>query len=1144
MRLTAPHLTLSATDLANFLTCRHLTALDLAAAHGGPRRPYLEDPLLDLLIERGAAHEAAFVATLAAQGRSVLDLREGRDTPADTIARTTAAIDQGIDVIVQGALGDGTWFGRPDILLRTGGPRTYEVVDTKLARTTKASMILQLCLYSDLLGQVLGAPPEHFHIVTPDPITPRQTYRFEDFAAYYRLVKRQCLAAVARGAEALQAEHYPEPIEHCEVCAWASTCQARRRQDDHLSLIAGVSRAQRRELEGRGVRTLTATAHLDLPIAFKPERGAKESYVRIREQARVQLASRGRNPPVHELIAAEPGAGLARLPEPSPGDVFLDLEGDPFAAEGGREYLFGLVTISADGSSRYTPYWATTEAEERTAFEAAMDLIMAARAQDPGMHVYHYAPYEPAAFKRLMGRHATRGDELDRLLREGRFVDLMAVVRQGVRIGVESYSIKRLEPLYGFERAVPLEEANACLQVMQMALERQATADLPAALRNGVAGYNEDDCLSTWRLRNWLETLRAEAVAAGAEIPRPVPESGDPPADVDDRARRVEALRERLLATVPADRATHDPDQHGRWILAYLLDWHRREDRAAWWEYFRLCALPEEDLFDEKKALAGLELAARLGAAPPTKGARSSRSVIDRYRYPAQEAEIDPDDDLKLQDGKKFGEVVAIDREARTIDIKKGPSRADQHPTAVFEHRYIDPKVIESALLAFGEIVADAGTLEAGPSAPARAGRDLLLRHPPRLRSRQFDGSASDPESAARAALDLDGSVLSLQGPPGSGKTYCGARMILAAVQAGLRVGVTATSHTVIDNLLAAVAAAATRDGVEVRLGHKDGEDPDAPPSVLRFDDNEPARQALADRAVHVLGATVWLWAREDFRDSVDLLFVDEAGQLSLANTVAASLAARRLVLLGDPQQLEQPIRGTHPEGAGGSALSHILGPHQTMPADRGMFLPVTRRLAPTIAAYTSEIFYERKLTSLPGLERQVLTGTGSFVGSGLWVVDVDHLGNRNFAKEEIDAVERLVATLTADGATWTDERGAVRPLTGADILIVAPYNAQVSRLADRLADRGVRVGTVDRFQGQEAPVAIYSMATSRAEDAPRGMEFLYSPNRLNVATSRARCAAIVVASPGLYEPECRSPRQMRLANGLCRFREMAGIVG
>jgi uncharacterized protein len=438
--------------------------------------------------------------------------------------------------------------------------------------------------------------------------------------------------------------------------------------------------------------------------------------------------------------------------------------------------------------------------------------------------------------------------------------------------------------------------------------------------------------------------------------------------------------------------------------------------------------------------------------------------------------------------------------------------------------------------------VAASGVLAVGPQDSERVAKDLLLARSPRLRSGVFRSEEPEVEFAVRTVSDLDDTVLAIQGPPGAGKTYCAARMILALVAQGHRVGVTATNHKVIRNLLDAVVRGAGEIASSVRLVHKcdDDETGTGATTVCVVGSNDEALKLLKDGQADVVGGTPWLWARDAFVGAVDVLFVDEAGQIALANALAVTRAAKSVVFLGDPQQLEQPRKGTHPDGVNVSALQHILGENLTIAPDRGIFLPVTWRLAPPLCSFASELFYEGRLRARAGLERQCLSGTGEFHGNGLWLVEVDHDGNRNFAPEEVDVVVDLVARLTASGTQWTNEAGESRQLTGQDILVVSPYNAQVNRLAERLAPTGVRVGTVDKFQGQEAPLVIYSMAASRPEDAPRGMEFLYSLNRLNVATSRARCGAVLVASPNLFEPECRTPRQIRLANALCRFRELA----
>lgn len=1141
MRNISDQIILSATDLSNFLSCRHRTALELGEARGKRRRPQFHDPLLEALFARGLEHERQYVEALEGAGRRIVNLAEITDR-TEAVARTVNAMRAGADAIVQGALEDGNWYGRPDVLLMTDAPSTfgawaYEIADTKLARETRGGTILQLGLYCEMLARIQGGRPERFYVVTPDTAAPVHEYRVDDYAAYFRLIRGRLEETIGEGDEVLAAANYPEPVDHCDVCPWSSVCSQKRRTDDHLSLVAGISRLQRRELEARDIQTLAALAEMPLPLAFKPKRGAAATFERVREQARLQLVARETQQPVFEVIQPiEPEKGLCRLPEPSPRDLFLDLEGDPFAGEGGREYLFGIVSLGEGGEPVYRAFWAETEQEERAAFDSIMSLIMEAWDNDPGTHVYHYAPYEPSAFKRLSCRYAVREQDVDRLLRAGRFVDLYHVVRQSLRAGVERYSIKNMEQFYGFTRSVQLLDASRSLRVMEQALELGRFEIVTPEVRAAVEGYNADDCLSTLRLRDWLETQRAGLTGNGIDIPRPPPKEAEASETLNEREQRVAALRERLLADVPAEASERTPEQWSRWRLAYLLDWHRREAKAGWWEYYRLVEMPEEDLFDEPSAVAGLEFVERVEVVLNKKTGKPTGSVVDRYRYPPQEMEIRGRDDVKLTDGVKFGDVVQADRGARTLDVRKGKKHAETHPTALFAHTHVSTEVLEDAIFRAGEGVA----IGAGATLVHR----LLRADPPTLRTGSFAtrDTESAVEFAVRIANELDNTVLAIQGPPGAGKTFTGARMICALVEQGKRVGVTATSHKVIRNLLDNIATMSATVGIATRLAQKVGEreeEPNTGGAVTEVEDNGEALRLLQDGTANVLGGTAWLWARDDFAEAVDVLFVDEAGQMSLANVLAVAQAAGSIVLLGDPQQLEQPKKGSHPEGVNASALQHILGEHQTIPADRGIFLPVTWRLAPRICEFTSEVFYERRLTSKPGLEKQQLIG-GPFTGSGLWVIEVDHDGNRNASDEEVEAVEDLVAKLTAPGSRWIDEHGVAKQTTGEEILVVAPYNAQVGRLSDRLMDTGVSVGTVDKFQGQQAPVVIYSMATSRPEEAPRGLEFLYSLNRLNVATSRAQCAVILVASPHLFVPDCSTPRQMKLANALCRYRELA----
>ena len=1032
----------------------------------------------------------------------------------------------------RGAFRLNAWVGRTDILRRIGTPSdlgawSYEVIDTKLARETKGGTVLQLCLYAELVASVQGLTPAYSYVVAPWSDYEPQIFRMDDYAAYYRRVRDGLALAIDEHGGS---EIYPDPKPHCDICRWHDRCDQRRRADDHLSLVAGISKVQIDELKRQGIESAANLAAMPLPLAWKPTRGAAHSYERIREQARIQVEGRAAAALLHELLPVVPGFGLASLPTPSSGDIFFDLEGDPFAGEGGLEYLFGYSFADADGTASYTSDWAFSREDEKANFERFIDFVMARLEQHPDLHIYHFAPYEPAALKRLMGRYASREEEIDFLLRSKRFVDLYGVVRNALRASVESYSIKKLEPLYGFTRDTNLSDANMALAKVQACLELGDLEFIDDADRTAVAGYNRDDCVSTWRLRDWLETRRDELVAAGTDVPRPEAPEGAPSEKLSEWQEKINALIDQLAGDVPLDPADRTSEQHARWLLAHSLDWHRREQKALWWEYFRLSDLAAEDLLEERAGLSGLSFIGVTGG--------TAKAPIHRYSFPPQETELRGGEGLRNLGGAHFGTVEEMALDERWVDIKKRGDTADVHSDAVFAHKVIDADVLAKALVRIGEHVAANGMEGDGRY---RAARDLLMRMPPRLGGQPIrqDGE-STLDAVLRISPYLQPGVFPIQGPPGAGKTHTGARMICALVQAGKTVGVTANSHKVIRNLLDAVVTAADAMGVDVQCMQKPAEKEDDV-HRLRFTTKAPELLGAISHGVHVGGGTAWLWASPDAAEAVDVLFIDEAAQMALANVLAVSQAASTIVLLGDPQQLDQPMQGSHPDGTDVSSLHHILGGNQTIAHDRGLFLAETWRLHPDICAYTSELFYGGRLHPRPGLEVQEIRSGGRISGAGLRYVPVPTEGNQSSSPEEADCVRDLVDEVLGAGTTCIDKHGAEAPVTLNEILIIAPYNAQVIELQDRI--RGGRVGTVDKFQGQEAPIVIYSMTTSSYADAPRGMEFLYSLNRLNVATSRAKCICVLVASPSVFEAQCRTPRQMQLANAFCLYLERARVV-
>ena len=1135
MRLVDRILRLSATDLANHLSCAHLSQQSRAVAEGRAKKPKWHDPIADILRERGRVHETAYLAHLRdVEGLDVVAIPEGSET--DGPERTRAALQAGAEVIYQAPLGNARWHGRADFLMRVEAPSalgawSYEVIDTKLATQTRAGTILQLCVYSELVAELQGGWPECAYVVAPHHGFVPERYRLADYAAYYRLVKGRLELALARP----DIPTYPEPVMHCEICAWWQLCNARRRADDHLGFVAGISRLQIKELGRVDVGTLERLGDMrDVP---KPARGSREALVRVRDQAAIQLEARRRNAPQFEILEpVDSEHGLALLPEPSVHDLFLDLEGDRLAAAGGRDYLFGYSLVGGD----YVPVWATTAAEEQEAFERLVDLIHAAYKEHPELHVYHFGAYEPSAFKRLSGRYATRENELDVLLRAELFVDLYTIVRHALKASVESYSIKELETFYDFSRKQDMREATASRRAIEWAIEfREPVRGVQELAQHleAVEAYNREDCVSAEKLRDWLERLRAELEERGIHLLRPELKPGGASDQVEETGEETHRVMAALLDGVAAEAEERDEEQQARWLLAHLLEWHRREEKAAWWEYFRLRDLPLDDYLDERSALSGLAFAETVGG--------TARRPIHRYAFPAQDHDVRRGDEVCIPDGSGIGVVDDLDLAARTTDIQHSGKWADERPAYVFVKRNVSSKPKPDALLALGRWVAGHGIDVAGPH---RAARDLVLKRPPRLISGSsgLDVHAAPPDdeidTACRLGRELDHGILPIQGPPGTGKTYTGSHMIVDLVRSGKKVGVTAVSHAVIRNLLRNCIDVAEGQGLDdFKCLHKGKPKDSSPEGLHAFNDNKRIHALFGHGDYQLLGATSWLWSRPEFAKSVDVLFIDEAGQMSLADVLAVAAGAKSLVLLGDPQQLEQPQQASHPPGTGASALEHILGTHKTILPSAGLFLQQTRRLHPKICAFTAELFYENRLTSFPGLERQALVGASRFPEAGLVYVPVQHEGCQSRSTEEVEAIGAIVDELTGNTVRWRDKEDAEAPLTVGDLMVVAPYNAQVTALAAALP--GVRVGTVDKFQGQQAPVVIVSLTTSSPDEAPRGMSFLYSANRLNVATSRAKGLCILVGNPKLFEPDCRTPEQMRLANAFCRYLEMSSTV-
>ncbi len=1093
----------SPSDLGSFLECEHLTQLELAVALREGRRPSYENSYAELLRRKGQEHEQAYLATLRAAGRAVVEVRldANRDFEAGT-RRTAEAMRAGADYIYQAVFFSNGWRGIADFLERVEQPSalgawSYQVLDTKLARHPRPEHALQLSFYSQALAQIQRLSPELAYVVLGT--RERVPIRLADVTAYFRRVRERFGAAVTA-----RPETGPYPCDHCSFCDFRKLCEDRLEQEDHVVRVASIHRSQVKRLFAGGINTLTALAETR-PGAVVPKIAAS-TFAGLRDQAGLQLIRQRSGDLKWHALDAEPGRGFAALPPRSPGDVIFDLEGHPFFEPArGLEYLFGVLWL-VGAEPRYQAFWAHDRDGERRAFEALVDLIHTRLEQHPDLHVYHFSGSEPSTLKRLMAEHLTREAQVDDLLRRQVFVDLHTIVRRALRAGVPSYSLKDVEALYGFARSGPVQSGTQAILHYERWLHQKGQA-----LLDEIAAYNLEDCRSTLGLLEWLHQVRP------AELPWP--EAPEPHATSPEASEALDA-RQRLRQELVDGAEPGTP----RWLAGELLEYHRREARPAWWAYFDRLGKSPEELLEDTEAIAHLAVD-RTRPPEPRK-----KSLVHSLIFPIQDHKLRPGDTVHdPATGRSAGEIVEIDDTIGRLRLQRGPRFSSRPlPEAVVAGGPIEDRTQRAAVLRLAE------SIRAGDGRyPAL--RAILDRERPSIRGVAPGGivQTTDLEEMRALALGLDASYLFLQGPPGTGKTWTGARIVAHLLANGRRIGIAAQSHKAIHNLLAEVEKVARAAGVRFKGLKKSSGSPDSEyDGEFIKSDSENATFENAGPDVHLVAGTAWLFSRPGLDSKLDYLVIDEAGQISLADALAMGTAARNLILLGDPLQLAQVSQGVHPQGTGASVLEHLLGDAPTIPEDRGVFLERSFRMHPGVSAFISEIVYAGRLHSDESAARR----TTSF-GTGIRFAPGDHEGNRSSSEEEVAQVATMIASMR--GGSFTDADGTTRPLRDDDFMVVAPYNAQVLRLRLGLPT-GVRVGTVDKFQGQEAPIVFFSMATSSGEDVPRSLSFLFSRNRLNVAISRAQCLAVLVCSPRLLEAHCQSIEEMQLVNALCRLVEYA----
>ncbi|MDG2496838.1 MAG: TM0106 family RecB-like putative nuclease [Aquiluna sp.] len=1134
----AGNLVFSASDLAVASECEwaQVRRIDKALGHD-ISVPENKDPMLVRAGELGDVHELKQLESYKSQfPGGVVEIerpdyldksRSIEQQMLELSAKTIEALRSKAPVVFQAAFYDGNFQGFADFLVLTPEGE-YAVYDTKLARKAKITALIQLAAYAHQLelNKIPTSPVAHL-MLGDKTIT---AHRLSDIMPTYLLRRRKMQALIAerqahkdKGGSAVTWNEVG--FEACGRCA---VCEPQTEDNDDLLLVAGMRSEQRANLMAAGITTLrdlAEAAPASIP-AFNPT-----SYQKICEQARMQLQTRMKPDskiPSFELINA---TSLEALPEPNPGDIFFDFEGDPLYLEAriwNLDYLFGY----ADDSGKFKAIWAHNLVEEKKALIKFVKRLKKRIAHHPGMHIYHYGSYEKTHLLSMANRHGYAEDFIDNLLRHGTLVDLFPIVKKSLLIGVPSYSLKKLEPIFmsekereGVSSAVDsvVEYADYCSLILDNKAE-EAAAKLA-----DIEQYNKRDCEATLGLRNWLVSLAKENKielrgSRGLEFPEDVAQPPD---------ALVLSLMKLIEGTPPSER---DSDQIAVALAAAAIDFHRREENSFWWAHYDRLASTLEDWGDTRDVylvdsveverdwhIEGRQKVARRHLKVSASPGPGSRLVVNArmflvYPESCSDLLVAPSPGNKIPLSCSILKVI----DASTFLVQETVGGTG------LEHSYIPEAVtpgappktnkIEMAIRDWGEKV-----LKSHPKLLEDSALDILRRRSAFPDPLQTIASESPEKEIAKTLRGINSGTLAVQGPPGSGKSVSGGKVIAELVMShGWRVGVVSQGHEAIENLLHSVAEA----GLQSHLIGKGVRSDQSVEEVLKDESTTwtPLKKDgyagfIRDRDAYVVGGTVW-----DFADparvstgALDLLVIDEAGQFSLANTIAASTASKRILLLGDPQQLAQVTLGTHPEPIDLSALGWLANGADVMPAEFGYFLPTSWRMNKAVCNVVSDNFYGSKLGS--SARPRSLGG----IDEGFYPIPINHSGNSSESVEEADRVVELVRDLLS--RTWKEEGSSLSLAdVNKNIIVVAPYNAQVQLIRSKLNAAGfhsIPVGTVDKFQGREAAVAIVSMTASSARDVPRGMDFLIMPNRLNVAISRSKWAAYFLYSPRLldYKP-------------------------
>ena len=1127
MKIIKNKFLISPGDLNNFVACKFTIKNEIKFHNKEISKS--EEKVNDKLWKKmGIEHEKKYFQILKDKYKKSISIKSDLDEK-NRFDETLRAMEKGYELIYHAYLIDGELRGEADFLIKCSTPSkfgdySYEVYDTKITRNLRPRHLTQITAYSDMVGKIQKVLPDKMYLI--DGSDEEHSFKTIEYIDLFNHGKKEFLKFLSN---VNKEKIYPEKCSYCNLCDWRDVCDKIWEDDNYVNLVAGSNKSQIEKLKKNKVKTVEQLAKTKL-LATDLKINT-ESFDKIKSQA--QLQEEKRKTGEDKIIFLDPdfGKGFYKLPKPDDGDVFFDIEGFP-RMDRPFEYLHGLY-YKEKGKLKFKDLWAKKfeRESEKNIFIELINFFEKHFEKHPNAHIYHYAPYEKRAIRELAAAYSAefpKGDIVnDNLLRKEKYVDLFNIVKQSIRTSEKDMSLKSIEKFYNFERKADIVKADDSVIKYDNWI---ATKD--EKNKKDIINYNEEDCISTYYLREFLVKNKPENINWFLK-PEPIKKE-----DQETHKYRRKTPNKLSREEVELDlnnrleKKKNKSNENFVENLKNFIGFHWKSNKPEFWEVFDRAEKTHLELEDDTECIANCVL---IDDKPQT----TDDGFIYSYRF--------NDQNYKLKEGKAafdahqikgIGTIYSIEekfpdknivkifvsKRRKNVEMPSLLTLGNNTPPQVHQHDQALNKFLNDYIDNDGKNY--------------KSIMDMLERNTPDIKvvkrgSNLIDEQKDLISQSSEIVQNLNNSYLSIQGPPGTGKTYSSASIIIELMKAGKKVGVTSNSHEAIKTLLIAIEQQAEKQNFKFS-GMRKARSSDK--YDWKFIKDITTGKPLNFDDYLLYAGTSWFFVDPRMNKTLDYLFIDEAGQVTLGTTIANATAAKNLVLIGDQMQLSQPMRAKHEGYAKLSSLDFVLENNDTIPPDTGIFLNITRRLNKKICNYISTSFYDSRLTSDPITEtRSVNLKLDPIKNEGLFYVPIEHSGCSQRSDEEADLIEKTYNRIINKEFKVGKKLGKI---SSKDIMVVAPYNAQANNIRERLKKKNddVRVGTIDLFQGQEAKVVLISMTTSDVESLPRHKDFFFSRNRLNVAISRAECVAIVIFNENLLLASINSIKEMKLMNSFCKL--------